>query len=154
MAAAVLAALSPTQEPMSIRRSLSPLALPVLALALLTGCSSGQGGAPPPGGEPVNGANHVLRFEVGPSGSISAPVAMKLNEGADVKLKLNNRNAQRYTLRLTGPRGENKAPVVAPDHDLGQTNFVFARTGTYMIGIYRAGSSSPQRKFPLTVRGD
>jgi hypothetical protein len=130
------------------------VAAAVLALALLTGCSPGRGGAPPSGGEPVNGANHVLRFEVGPSGAISAPVAMRTTEGADVKLKLNNRNAQRYTLRVAGPRGEKKAAVVAPGHDLGQTNFVFARTGTYLIGIYRAGSSTPQRKFPLTVRGD
>jgi hypothetical protein len=138
---------------MSIRRSLSPLALPVFAVALLTGCSPGQGGSASSGGEPVNGANHVLRFEVGPSGSIAAPVAMKTTEGADVKLKLNNRNAQRYTLRVTGPRGEKKAAVVAQGHDLGQTDFVFARTGTYTIAIYRAGGSSPQRKFPLTVRG-
>jgi hypothetical protein len=79
---------------------------------------------------------------------------MTATEGADVKLKLNNRTAQRYTLRVTGPRGERKAAVVAPGHDLGQTNFVFARTGTYMIGIYRAGSRSPQRRLPLTVRGD
>jgi hypothetical protein len=137
---------------MSIRRSPFPLLLPLLVLALLTGCSPSQGGSPPPGGKPAGGAQHVLRFEVGPSGSISAPLAMKTTEGADVKLKLNNHNAQEYTLRVTGPGGERRAAVVAPGHHLGQTNFVFARVGTYRLGIYRASSSSPRRTFPLTVR--
>lgn len=137
---------------MSNRRPLRLLAVPLLALTLLTGCGPAQGHSAPPGSKPAGGAQHVLRFQVGPRGSISAPVTMKAAEGADVKLKLDNRNAHRYTLRVTGPQGEKRAGVDVPGHHLGQTNFVFARTGTYQIGIYRVGSSTPQRKFPLTVR--
>jgi hypothetical protein len=114
----------------SLTRPLAPLALPVVALVLLTGCSPGQGGSPSPGGKPAGGAQRTLRFEVGPSGSISAPVAMKATEGVDVKLKLNNRTAQRYTLRVTTPGGEKRAAVAVLGHHLGQTNMVLAKTGT------------------------
>ena len=104
------------------------------------------------GGE-ATAYDELFAFQVTPQGQVGVEPEMSVHAGDVVKLEMFNHTQNQYQLVVTNSLGQQVAALVAPAHQLGQTNVELDQPGRLKVHVSAAGPQAAARTFPLSVTG-